>query len=82
MRIVPDSTLEATLSLEPLPHTQRPARPGVLKPALSMDPTRRRFSCGRRKSVTFRDEEKGEALVDVKLYKTERNNKEACCVLS
>jgi len=82
MRIVPDSTSEATLSLEQLPLTQRLGRPGVLKPTLSLDPTRRRFSCGRRKSVTFRDEEKGEALTDVKLYKTERGNKGACCVLS
>jgi hypothetical protein len=82
MRIVPDSTPEATLSLEPLARTRRLSQPGCLKPTLSLDPTRRRFSSGRRKSVTFRDEEKGEALVDVKLYKTERSNKEACCVLS
>lgn len=82
MRIVPDSTPEATLSLEPLARTRRLSQPGCLKPTLSLDPARRRFSSGRRKSVTFRDEEKGEALVDVKLYKTERSNKEACCVLS
>lgn len=81
MRIVPDSTLEATLSQEPLLHSKRPLRPTSLKPALSLDPTRRRYNSHRRKSVTFKDEEKGEALAEVREYKSERNHKDTCCVL-
>ena len=53
-----------------------------LKPALTLNPTKRSSHSYRRKSVTFKDEEKGEALVEVRVYRSERSNKDMCCVLS
>lgn len=81
MKIVPDLTREATLSLEQLPRPQTAPKTSCLKSLGTREVKDRAHSQTRRKSVTFRDEEQGGELADVKTFKPYKGVKNSCCVI-